>query len=119
MDIYWPDMLSGKVTFLFRGPPAKPLLNGRLCTVSVISCYKSPDEILFKEMSFHYQHLKLYVEVISQFLRTKVQVRVKIVVLINLITGGIKTVGYERNSLPSKNFPCISMDMLQIGAWYY
>ncbi len=25
----------------------------------------------------------------------------------------------ERNSLPSKNFPCISMDMLQIGAWYY
>ncbi len=25
----------------------------------------------------------------------------------------------ERNSLPSKNFPCISMDMLQIGAWFY
>ncbi len=24
----------------------------------------------------------------------------------------------KRNSLPSKNFPCISMDMLQIGAWY-
>ncbi len=23
---------------------------------------------------------------------------------------------YERSSLPSKNFPCISMDMLQIGA---
>ncbi len=24
--------------------------------------------------------------------------------------------GIERSSLPSKNFPCISMDMLQIGA---
>ncbi len=23
----------------------------------------------------------------------------------------------ERSSLPSENFPCISMDVLQIGAW--
>ncbi len=27
-----------------------------------------------------------------------------------------KSKWYERSSLPSKNFPCISMDMLQIGA---
>ncbi len=26
---------------------------------------------------------------------------------------------FERNSLPSKNFPCISMEMLQIGASFY
>ncbi len=33
--------------------------------------------------------------------------------------GEMNTHTTERNSLPSKNFPCISMDMLQIGAWYY
>ena len=34
----------------------------------------------------------------------------------NAFSNETQLLGIERSSLPSKNFPCISMEMLQIGA---